>query len=607
MLLKELSSLTSPLSDVQLNQLQQAIAELNPNQLAWVSGYLSGISQGGAVVSAGAVATGAVSAAPAGQLTVLYGSQTGNSKGVAEELAASAKAQGLPVQLKSMANYKPKDLKSETHLIIVVSTNGEGEAPDDAAELHELLGSKKAPKLPNLQYAVLALGDSSYEFFCQTGKDFDERLAATGASSFLDRIDCDVDYEGPAKEWGDKALSLVAETLSTPAAATAAPVAGFAAPAPLAASQYDKKNPYTATLATNQKITGRNSNKDVRHFEISLEDSGIQYRAGDALGVWFENDPKLVDQVLAQVGLTGSEEVEVDGNKFSIRDALIKNFELTQSYPGFVEKFAELSGSKKLAKIAADKAAAREYANSNQILDILSVKKNVTLTAEQLVGMLRRITPRLYSIASSQAEVDEEVHLTVGMVEFENSQGEPRSGGATGFLKRLEEGGEVKVFVEHNDNFRLPANPETPVIMVGPGTGVAPFRAFMQERDAQGANGKNWMFFGDQTFTEDFLYQVEWRSYLDSGLLTKMDVAFSRDQEEKVYVQHRLLENAKEVYQWLEEGAHFYICGDANRMAKDVNDALVKIVQEQANKSFEEAEEYVSELRRAKRYQRDVY
>ncbi|MDO6524490.1 assimilatory sulfite reductase (NADPH) flavoprotein subunit [Motilimonas sp. 1_MG-2023] len=606
MLLKELSSLTSPLSDLQLNQLQQAIAELNPNQLAWVSGYLSGISQGGAVVATGAVSAAAVSAAPAGQLTVLFGSQTGNSKGVAEELAAAAKAQGLPVQVKSMANYKAKDLKTETHLIIVVSTNGEGEAPDDAIELHELLGSKKAPKLPELNYAVLALGDSSYEFFCQTGKDFDERLAATGAQSFLERLDCDVDYEAPAKEWGDKALKLVSETLVT-SAQTAPAAQVFSAPAPLTASQYDKKNPYTATLATNQKITGRNSQKDVRHFEISLEDSGIQYRAGDALGVWFENDSELVDQVVKQVGLSGDEQVEVDGEKVSLRQALISHYELTQSYPGFVEKYAEISGSKKLAKIAADKAQAREYANSHQILDILAVKKNASLTAEQLIAMLRRITPRLYSIASSQAEVDEEVHLTVGMVEFENEQGEPRSGGATGFLKRLEEGGEVKVFVEHNDNFRLPANPETPVIMVGPGTGVAPFRAFMQERDAQSAGGKNWMFFGDQTFTEDFLYQVEWRGYLDSGLLTKMDVAFSRDQEEKVYVQHRLLENAAQVYQWLEDGAHFYICGDANRMAKDVNDALVKIVQEQGKKSFEEAEEYVSELRRAKRYQRDVY
>ncbi|MCE2594551.1 assimilatory sulfite reductase (NADPH) flavoprotein subunit [Motilimonas cestriensis] len=606
MLLKELSSLTSPLSDLQLNQLQQAIAELNPNQLAWVSGYLSGISQGGAVVATGAVSAAAVSAAPAGQLTVLFGSQTGNSKGVAEELAASAKAQGLPVQVKSMANYKAKDLKTETHLIIVVSTNGEGEAPDDAIELHELLGSKKAPKLPDLKYAVLALGDSSYEFFCQTGKDFDERLAATGAQSFLERLDCDVDYETPAKEWGDKALKLVSETLTL--SVQAAPVAQpFAAPASFATSQYDKKNPYTATLVTNQKITGRNSQKDVRHFEISLEDSGIQYRAGDALGVWFENDSELVDQVVKQVGLSGDEQVEVDGEKVSLRQALISHYELTQSYPGFVEKYAEISGSKKLAKIAADKAQAREYANSHQILDILAVKKNVSLTAEQLIAMLRRITPRLYSIASSQAEVEEEVHLTVGMVEFESEQGDARSGGATGFLKRLEEGGEVKVFVEHNDNFRLPANPETPVIMVGPGTGVAPFRAFMQERDAQGAGGKNWMFFGDQTFTEDFLYQVEWRGYLDSGLLTKMDVAFSRDQEEKIYVQHRLLENAAQVYQWLEDGAHFYICGDANRMAKDVNDALVKIVQEQGNKSFEEAEEYVSELRRAKRYQRDVY
>ncbi len=604
MLLKELSSLTSPLSEPQLSKLQQAVAELNPNQLAWVSGYLSGISQGGAVATATAPIAAAASA-PANKLTVLFGSQTGNSKGVAEQVAADARAKGLAVQLKSMADYKPKDLKSETHMIIVVSTNGEGEAPDDAAELHEFLASKKAPKLPNLKYAVLALGDSSYEFYCQTGKEFDERLAALGAEAIMARIDCDVDYETPAAQWSEKALDLVEETLETgpEAQVVQLPVAGAGAHT----SQYDKKNPYTASLVANQKITGRNSNKDVRHFEISLEDSGIQYQAGDALGVWFENDPELVTALLAKVGLSGDEEVSVDGDALSLSQALVKHYELTQSYPGFIEKYAEISGSKKLAKVAADKNAAREYANSHQIIDIIGVKKKVKLSAEELVGMLRRITPRLYSIASSQAEVEEEVHLTVGMVEFENDKGEARHGGTTGFLKRLEEGGEIKVFVEHNDNFRLPADTNTPVIMVGPGTGVAPFRAFMQQRDAIDAEGKNWMFFGDQTFTEDFLYQTEWRSYLKSGLLTRLDVAFSRDQAEKIYVQDKLRENAAEVYSWLEQGGHFYICGDANRMAKDVNEALIEIVAEQGKKSREAAEEYVSELRRAKRYQRDVY
>ncbi|MFV8451726.1 assimilatory sulfite reductase (NADPH) flavoprotein subunit [Vibrio campbellii] len=599
--------IASPLNDQQFNSLQQTVSELSSQQLAWVSGYFWGLAQNQPSAAAAtpiAQAAAAVAAKPAGKLSIIFASQTGNAKGVAEALEQEAKAEGIAVELFDASDYKGKNFAKETHVIIVASTNGEGEAPDNAIELHEFLQSKKAPKLPNLQYAVIALGDSSYEFFCQTGKDFDSYLSKLGATAFIDRIDCDVDYEAPAAEWRKQALEQVKEALSSgnEAEVVQLPV-GQAAPGH---SAYNKQNPYTATLLTSQKITGRDSGKDVRHVEIDLEESGLTYQPGDALGVWFDNSSELANAILAKAGLSGVESVEVDGESLSIHSALVSKYEITASNPQFVTKFAELSGSKKLQKLVEDKDKLREYAANTQVVDVLAEKKT-KLSAEELVGLLRRLTPRLYSIASSQTEVDEEVHLTVGLVEYDKGD-EKRYGGASGFLaQRLEEGGEVKVFVEHNNNFKLPQDDNTPIIMVGPGTGIAPFRSFIQERDNRGAEGKNWLFFGDRTFTQDFLYQVEWQKYLKSGLLTRLDVAFSRDQAEKVYVQHRILENAEQVWQWIQDGAYIYVCGDATRMAKDVHDALVFVAEQQGKLSREEAEAFINDLRKAKRYQRDVY
>jgi sulfite reductase (NADPH) flavoprotein alpha-component len=604
MLLKELSALGSPLGDQQLQLLQQITEQMSPQQFAWVSGYLWGLSQnqsteGGQLP----VSSAPVAAQPAGKLTIIYASQTGNAKGVAEALEQKAAAQDIPVALYSAGDYKGKNLAKETHVIVVSSTNGEGEAPDDAMELHEFLQSKKAPKLNNLKYGVLALGDSSYEFFCQTGKDFDEYLSKLGAEALLDRVDCDVDYEADAAAWSEAALHKVKETLA-PAAATTQTVITQTTSA--ATAQYTKQNPYQATLLTSQKITGRDSSKDVRHVEIDLDESGLTYQPGDALGVWYENDPALVASILAKAGLTGDEEVTVDYETLSLQQALISKFEITTANPQLVTKYAELSGSKRLEKLVGDKDKLREYASATQIVDVLAEKKTA-LTAEQLTGLLRRLTPRLYSIASSQSEVDEEVHLTVGLVEYQQDE-ETRLGGASGFLaQRLEEGDPVKVFIESNAHFKLPEDDTKPVIMVGPGTGIAPFRAFIQERDNRDADGKNWLLFGDRTFTQDFLYQVEWQKYLKSGVLTRMDVAFSRDQQEKVYVQDKLKQNAAEVWQWLQDGAYIYVCGDASRMAKDVNDALIAIVEEQGGKSREEAEQFINQLRKDKRYQKDVY
>ncbi|MFM5048623.1 assimilatory sulfite reductase (NADPH) flavoprotein subunit [Aeromonas veronii] len=586
----------SPLSDEQQRQLGQVLSTLNTQQLAWVSGYLYGLSQTGQQ----SVAASAAVAVPSGSLTILYGSQTGNAKGVATAIKAQAEARGLPVTLSSMADYKPKQLKKESHLLVVVSTYGEGEPPESAIDLFEQLKKGKIGKLDGLKFAVLGLGDSSYEFFCQTGKDFDDFLAKAGAERIYELASLDVDYQDAAKSWGEQALNAITATLSTGAASNSVASAVQQA---VGHSQYSKENPFPASLSVNQKITGRDSTKDIRHIEINLADSGLTYQPGDALGVWFDNDAELVNEVLTLTGLSG-DEATAHG---SLRAALSSHFELTRLHGGFITGLADISDNAALKDLAGDKAQVNALVASAQVVDVLK-RFPTALTAEQLVSLLRPLTPRLYSIASAQSEVEEEVHLTVGVVRYPQEDGTVRSGAASSYLAdRLIEDGEVRVFVEHNDNFRLPQNPDTPVIMVGPGTGIAPFRAFMQEREAQGAEGKNWLFFGNPHFTQDFLYQVEWQRYVKSGLLSKISLAFSRDQANKIYVQDRLREAGLELYQWLEAGAHFYVCGDANKMAKDVQEALLDVIAEHGHKSREEAEEYLSELRRAKRYQRDVY
>lgn len=594
MSLQQLNSLSSPLSQQQVDSLKQLTASMSAVELSWVSGYLAGISQGGNVAAS-------TDSAPAGKLTVLYGSQTGNAKGVAGEVAAKATELGINVDLVSMGNYKAKQLKSETHLLVVVSTNGEGEPPDDAIQLHEFLGGKRAPKLDNLSYSVLGLGDTSYEFFCQTAIDFDERLAALGAKSVVARQDCDVDYDDDVASWTTQALAAVQETLSAASTSTAVASVGVGA----TSSQFTKKNPFKATLLANPKITGRGANKDVRHIEISLEESGLTYQPGDALGVWFDNDPALVSELLSLVSIDSSNEVTVNDQSIAIESALIEQFELTQLHPGFVSAYAAASNNDELLALSEDKDATREFIGNRQIIDVIR-QYPAAITAEQLVGALRKLTPRLYSIASAMSEVEEEVHLTVAVVDYQ-AHGHQHQGAASSYLAhRLEEDSQVRVFVEHNDNFRLPA-PEQSTIMIGPGTGIAPFRAFLQERDNTDASGENWLFFGNQHFTDDFLYQVELQDFKERGVLNRIDLAFSRDQEQKIYVQQRIVEQGSDVYQWLENGASVYVCGDGSQMAKDVHQALLDVIQTHGGKTPEQANEYLINLRDTKRYQKDVY
>jgi len=587
----------SPLNAQQVQDLQKLVSQLNPIQQAWVSGYLAAAAQ---LASGSAVASAATAPQQAAVLTILYASQTGNAKGVASKIKAAAEAQGVAVQLQDIASYKTNGLVKEKFLIIVTSTYGEGEPPESAVSFHKFLFGKKAPKLPDLQYAVLGLGDTSYEFFCKTAQDFDEQLEALGAKRLFARADLDVDYADAAATWQQGALEVFSPLLKASGAGSAQVIAW-----PGSHNPYDKQNPASAELAVNQKITARNSTKDVRHIEISLADTGLTYQPGDALGVFFDNDPALVDAVLQATATSADTEVSFGAQTLTLRDALQRELELTQSYPSFVEKYAAATGNSELQQLASDKTALRAYLAERQTADVI-LQHPAQLTAQVLVDCLRKVQPRLYSIASSQAEVGEEVHLTVGVVRFD-AFGQTHLGGASGFLaERLEEGGKVRVFVEHNDNFRLPDH-DTPVIMIGPGTGIAPFRAFLQERDNAGATGQNWLFFGNPHFSRDFLYQVELQDYLKRGVLSKLDVAFSRDQAQKVYVQDKLQAKGAEVWNWLQQGAHLYICGDGNRMAKDVHQALLNIAVTHGGLSADAAADYFEQLRETKRYQKDVY
>ncbi|HDL7144455.1 TPA: NADPH-dependent assimilatory sulfite reductase flavoprotein subunit [Yersinia enterocolitica] len=590
-----------PLSPEQLARLQAAVGEFSPTQMAWLSGYFWGMvnQQPGAVVAPAVAAPAAVT------ITLISASQTGNARRLAEQLRDDLLAAKLNVNLVNAGDYKFKQIAQERLLVIVASTQGEGEPAEEAVALHKFLFSKKAPKLPEMAFAVFGLGDTSYEHFCQAGKDFDNKLAELGAQRLLERVDADVEYQESAQQWRQQIVAALQARVPAQSAAAVA-VTPSGAVDEITSSPYSKAAPLTAQLSVQQKVTGRNSEKDVRHIEIDLGDSGLRYQPGDALGIWFDNDPALVEELLALLWLKGDEQVSIDGQNISLSQALRSQLELTQNTTLIVDKYAALSRDEKLIALLADKPALQHYAKNTPIVDMVRQAPS-DLNADQLVALLRPLTPRLYSIASSQAETESEVHITVGVVRYD-IDGRPRTGGASGYLAdRLEVDGDIRIFIEHNDNFRLPTNPETPVIMIGPGTGIAPFRAFMQQREADGATGKNWLLFGNPHFTEDFLYQVEWQRYVKDGLLTRIDLAWSRDQAHKIYVQNKLREQGAELWNWIQQGAHIYVCGDANRMAKDVEQVLLDVVALHGAMDAEQADEYLSELRLARRYQRDVY
>ncbi|GFN30166.1 assimilatory sulfite reductase (NADPH) flavoprotein subunit [Paenibacillus xylaniclasticus] len=611
----------SPFTSEQAELLNKLLPTLTEAQINWLNGFLTFYQAGSAGTAAAELASGAVleatTAVPAAadvpqgprEATILFGSQTGNSQRLAGRLAEKLKGQGFDVTLSAMNKYKTNKLKETPYLFIVASTHGEGDPPDNALTFYEFLHSKRAPKLEGTKFSVLALGDTSYEFFCKTGRDFDARLAELGAQRIADRVDCDVDFEEAASGWIAAVSSAVSAAPAASQVSVAAASVGTASAA--AESEFTRTNPFMAEVLDNLNLNGRGSDRETRHIELSLEGSGLTYAPGDAVGVYPQNDPELVEEIISFLKWNGDEAVPAGkaGETASVRTALLHHYEITVLTKPLLEKAVAFSGNAKLAELLKpeNKEELKAYLNGRDLLDLLRDYEPWTLKAQDVATLLRKLPPRLYSIASSLNAHPEEVHLTIRKVEYE-AHGRKRKGVCSVYAsERLQIGDKLPIFIQQNPNFKLPVNPDTPVIMVGPGTGVAPFRAFLEEREEAGAAGKTWLFYGDRHFVTDFLYQTDWQRMLNDGVLSKLDVAFSRDTDEKVYVQHRMLENGEELFKWLQEGAHVYVCGDEKHMAHDVQAALITIIAQYGGKTQEEAAAYLSELQEQGRYQRDVY
>jgi sulfite reductase (NADPH) flavoprotein alpha-component len=619
----------SPFTEEQTELLNRLLPTLTEQQKIWLCGYLSysnleqpigqipgniGIANDSAATTIQPVQQSVQTPVKIRTVTVLYGTETGNAQQLSEQLVQKLKTKDFEVELFSLDEFKPKNLKKVEDLFIITATHGEGEPPENARDFYEFLFSKRAPKLKDIRFSVLALGDQSYEFFCQTGKDFDKRLEELGGERLLPRVDCDVDYENEAEEWIENVVEKLIESREIDhqgaASATSQAVAPFAVET-AKETTYSKKNPFYVEVLENINLNGRGSNKETRHIVLSIEDSGIAFEPGDIVGILPENDPVLVDQIIELMGWNSEETVTIskEGDQISLRHALLSKFEISRLTKPLIQSASEIFDNTELKEFIRSSTddELREYLDGRDLFDLLSEYPPKSLEPNELINILRKLPVREYSIASSLKANPDEVHLTIGKDIF-TVNGRERTGVCSGQIsERLQVGDTLPIYVHRNPNFKLPLDTDAPLIMIGPGTGVAPFRAFLQEREELEAKGKTWLFFGDQHFSSDFLYQIEWQDWLKKGVLTKLDVAFSRDTEQKIYVQHRMLENSKEFYQWLTEGAYIYVCGDEKRMAKDVHETILHIVQTEGSLTEEQAKEYVDQLRKEKRYQRDVY
>ncbi|EAZ85253.1 assimilatory sulfite reductase (NADPH) flavoprotein subunit [Lysinibacillus fusiformis] len=592
----KLQVINSPFNEEQVKLLNELLPQLTLEQKIWLNGYLSAPQ-----ATQEAVVETIPAAAPITKtMTILYGSQTGNSQGLAEKYASLLKAQNVDVTVSSLGKFKASNLKKITNLLLIVSTHGEGDPPDQAIQFYEFLHSKRSPKLEHLQYAVLALGDSSYEFFCKTGKDFDEQFAKLGATRIVPRTDCDVDYDDAAAQW----FSAVQQVFLKQA--TTISVTSTQSDEIQGATTYSRKNPFYAEVLENINLNGRGSNKETRHLELSIEGANFQFEPGDSIGIQPENSEPLVDALLGVLQFDPATEVTVLDETVSLKNALQKKLEITVLSKPVLEKIKAYTEHNEFSSLLEEPNAWKDYAKGRDLLDVVEDFAPFTWSAQQFVDILRKIPSRLYSIASSQLANHDEVHLTISKVSYETN-GRQRLGVCSGSVAELQIGATLPIYVHKNPNFRLPEQKETPIIMIGAGTGIAPYRAFLEEREELGVEGKAWLIFGDQHFVTDFLYQTDWQRWLASGTLSQMHIAFSRDTDKKIYVQHKLEENAANFYEWLEQGAVIYVCGDEKSMAADVDATIHRIIEQQGQKTSEQAKALVQELKQQKRYQRDVY
>lgn len=599
----KLQVINSPFNEQQIKLLNELLPNLTTAQKQWLNGYLAATSASDVIVEeiinegAQALTTQAVPQKTR-TITILFASQTGNAQKLAQNIGLELQAKGLAADVLSMAKFKPNNLKKVEDVLIVASTNGEGEPPDNALGFHEFLYSKRAPKLDHVRFSVLALGDTSYEFYCKTGHDFHNRLTELGAEALLPIVECDVDYEEAAAQWFTDIQGVLAQVATTTTDTAAATTTATSV-------EYSRNKPFSAEVLEKINLNMTGSNKHTVHLELSLEGSGLHYEPGDSLGIVPKNNEQLVDALIAALGFDATTAVPTGDTTATLRHALINHYEITVLSKLLLQKIANYTTHSDFQNIV-KQTSTKDFVYGRDILDVVESYGPFSWDAAQFVGVLRKIPGRLYSIASAQAAVDEEVHVTIARVGYE-AHGRERFGVASTLVAdELAVGDTVNVYLHQNPNFKLPAE-DQPIIMIGPGTGIAPFRSFLQQREETGATGESWLFFGEQHFVTDFLYQLELQAWLANGTLTNLHVAFSRDTDEKIYVQHRMHEQAAELYAWLEKGAYLYVCGDEKNMAKDVEKALIDIVAQQGNQSLEQATAYVKQLQQNERYLRDVY
>ncbi len=547
-------------------------------------------------------------------VTILVGTESGNGTTLAQRFKKAAASKGLAPTVVDLGDFEPESIQDLEHVALITSTHGDGQPPENAHALYAYLFSEEAPRLHNLRFSVLALGDRNYPQFCQCGRDFDRRLEELGAQRYHERIDCDVDYDPPFAQWLEgvvaslRALdsSSVRQKTTSRTPETTRP---GALPAPSKPAGYSRRNPFSAQLLKLTRLNAEGSSKDTRHVEIDLGDSGLAYEAGDALGVFPTNCPAQVQSILDVLNFDGEEAVQTHTQeRLPLRFVLIHRYEIRNLKPGFLRRMSQSPGDESLLSLLGSDApeTLAHYIREREIIDVLLDHPGAIESPQHFLACLEPLQPRLYSIASSQKAVGNSVHLTVGVVRYE-SRGRQCAGVCSNFFadRAAHEG--LQVFVQPNRGFRLPKDPSTPIIMVGPGTGLAPFRSFLQERAATGAEGDAWLFFGDRSSKHDFIYRDELENFLRSRTLTRLDTAWSRDQEQKIYVQDRIQENGAELFNWLEKGAVLYVCGDASRMARDVDAALRAVIRDHSGQSEEATARYLDKLRAEKRYLRDVY
>ncbi|MDQ2639086.1 MAG: assimilatory sulfite reductase (NADPH) flavoprotein subunit [Pseudomonadota bacterium] len=587
----------APLDGALAEEARQLIGQLDSTQRLWLSGYLAG---GFAPVPAPVAATATGASPAAAPVTILFGSESGNSQRLARQLAQRLGDRQARHRVLDMMDCRKADLEQAQRLVAIVSTHGDGDPPETAHGLFELLAGNRAPALAGRQFAVLALGDSSYEHFCAAGRKLDARLAQLGAQRLLSRVDCDVDFEAAAEAWLE---AVTVQLTETPAAPSIAAVNADGAKTP--ARNWNRKNPLHVPTLANQKLTMPQAFREVRHVELSLPEE-VRYTPGDALGVVPRNDEALVSALLGRLGFDQDTPVQAAGHELPLRTALLEHREVATLRAPFLQRYAEATTNSGLLHLAQQTDGLQDFLHGRDLLDLVQEYPPQGLDAANLVELLPPLAPRLYSISSSTLATPGEVHLTVGLVAYQMRE-RARRGVVSGIFADLAEGQALPVYLHRNEGFRLPGDPRAPIVMVGAGTGVAPYRGFLAEREATGATGRNWLVFGNRSFEHDFLYQSEWLTWRRRGLLARLDVAFSRDQAQKCYVQHRLREQGALLWAWLNEGAHLYLCGDAQRMAPDVEHALIQVFRVHGGLDEERAAEHLSQLRRERRYQKDVY